>query len=387
MGGPGAEKRKEEKGESKKKLSFPTELIWWIFLQIPLWYLQLLGEPEKEGWLIKKGGIGGALTKRWFVLIGPLLFYFSSEAADSRAKGVVPLYESEVMEHTVPDKELQKYEKKSQKGGLRLGSCWAIRTRMREFVISSDTSAERSEWMKACEENGALQIEDDGNNAKTSIAMLRKLLLPGDAMRKELEQMLGGSERGKALTLPPEGTENQEDDDEVEENAPGYGSVLVGGETDDGAVLGNSEWRFDPYLRMLRSVELETDGKWPFGRLEQGLAINVQYSWNEGKLSPMEGSGSKGHWDGRVFRWYCLPHGSPRLVYEYSYVESSRRFESDNGELPVWVLDDDVMRNFNGVNVREFPDIAVDGNVPAIVALVVAMHKFQWKCEGQWSSK
>jgi hypothetical protein len=73
-----------EKGGEKKDFVELWENI--ASKNIPLWYLQLLGGPEKEGWLIKKGGIGGALTKRWFVLVGPLLFYFSSEQSDSRAK-------------------------------------------------------------------------------------------------------------------------------------------------------------------------------------------------------------------------------------------------------------------------------------------------------------
>jgi hypothetical protein len=145
--------------------------------------LQLLGLPEKEGWLIKKGGIGGALTKRWFVLIGPLLFYFSSEQSDSRAKGVVPLYEAEVVPYIVPEKELQKYDKKSQKGGLRIGHCWAVKTRLREFVISCDASNERDEWIAACTINSELQLEEDSANPKLSITMLRKLLWSSDQVR------------------------------------------------------------------------------------------------------------------------------------------------------------------------------------------------------------
>ena len=78
----------------------------------------------------------------------------------------MPLHESEVVEYVVPEKEMQKYDKKSQKGGLKIGHCWAIRTRMREFVISSDTTEDRSAWIEACEKNSTLVIYDDGPEPK-----------------------------------------------------------------------------------------------------------------------------------------------------------------------------------------------------------------------------
>ncbi len=89
-----------------------------------------------------------------------------------------------MLEYTVPEKELQKYEKKAQKGGLKLGYCWAIQTRMREFVISCDTKEARDEWISASFSNSELTIEETHSNPKQSLTVLRKLLLPAEQMRK-----------------------------------------------------------------------------------------------------------------------------------------------------------------------------------------------------------
>lgn len=340
-----------------------------------------MGEPEKEGWLIKKGGIGGALTKRWFVLIGPLLFYFSSESTDSRAKGVVPLYESEVSEHVVPEKELQKYDKKSQKGGLRIGYCWSVRTRMREFVISSDSAADRKDWMAACAANAALPIEEDGSNPKQSFSTLRKLLVSADQMRKELE-LMSASKRARPLSLPPAGAPLLPVGDLSPLGSP---ASSPRDEESSGCLLDNA-WRYDPQHGTLKTFDLKTDGSWPFSQEERGLYIDVQYSWTGSKLRPLVGSGTRAEWDGQVFRLSCFPKHQARLVCEYTYLESSRRFEPVNSpKLPIWVLENNVLRNFNGVNVREFPDIPLDGSVPPWIALTVALHHFQWKCEARWS--
>ena len=352
---------------------------------VPLWYLQLLGEPEKEGWLVKKGGIGGALTKRWFVLIGPLLFYFSSEQSDSRAKGVVPLCGAEVLPYAVPDKELQKYEKKAQKGGLKIGLCWAIKTRMREFVISCDTSAARDEWVAASVANSELVIEETADNPKQSIAALRKLLLPPEQMRKELETSLGAGRRDKAPFIPPLSAVNS--------NAPETASPVAsppGSPRDEpctGALLGGG-WRFDAESNALLAWDLKTDGTWPFDGEESGVQVTCRYAWTGSKLRAVAGSGSRGEWDGRVFRWSCATRsGGFRPVYEYAWNEGSRRFEplpQGSTALPVWSLLPGALKNASFTNVRDFPDVAIEhGTVAPPIALAVAMHKYQWKQEAQ----
>ncbi len=354
---------------------------------IPLWYLQLLGEPEKEGWLVKKGGIGGALTKRWFVLIGPLLFYFSSETSDSRAKGVVPLCGSEVLPYVVPDKELSKYDKKAQKGGLKIGMCWAIKTRMREFVISCDTAALRDEWIAASVANSELLIEEMADDPKQSIAVLRKLLLPPEQMRKELESVLGGSRRDKIPIIPP-----------LISSAGGAGgpeaaspsSSPPGSPRDEamtGALLGGA-WRYDAESNVLSAYDVKTDGTWPFDTEERGLYVTCRYTWNGAKLRAVEGSGSRGEWDGKTFKWSCAgKNGEHRAVYEYQWVESKKRLEPmppGNTALPAWAMMPGVLKNASFTNVREFADVAIEhGTVIPVIALAVAMHKYQWKVEAQ----
>jgi hypothetical protein len=352
---------------------------------VPLWYLQLLGEPEKEGWLVKKGGIGGKLTKRWFVLIGPLLFYFSSEQSDSRAKGVVPLYESEVLTYAVPDKELQKYEKKAQKGGPKIGLCWAIKTRMREFVISCDTSGARDEWIAASVANSELVMEETSDNPKQSIATLRKLLLPPEQMRKELESSLGGGRRDKAPIIPPLSALNNNGPEVASPTTSPLGSPRE--ETVTGALLGGG-WRFDAESNVLIAWDLKTDSTWPFEKEEPGLYVTCRYTWSGTKLRALAGSGSRGEWDGRVFRWSCATRlGGFRPVFEYSWNEGSRRFEPlphGSTALPTWSMLPGALKNSSFTNVREFPDLAIElGSVPPPVALAVAMHKYQWKQEAQ----
>ena len=292
---------------------------------IPLWYLQLLGAPEKEGWLVKKGGIGGALTKRWFVLIGPLLFYYSSDQSDARAKGVVPLCGAEIALHTVPDKELAKYEKKAQKGGLKIGLCWTIKTRMREFVISCDTTALRDEWTSACFNNSEVALEETCDNPKYSLVMLRKLLLPSDQMRKELETMLGGSSGGgggvvgsaKRPMIPPlspRGGPSAASDASSPLSSPS-GSPRE--EQVTGGLLGGA-WRFDADTNVLSAYEVKTDGSWPFDQEVNGLFVTCRYLWTGSKLRAEAGSASRGEWNGRSFKWSCSSKsGASRLVYEY----------------------------------------------------------------------
>jgi hypothetical protein len=93
-----------------------------------------------------------------------------------------------------------------ERGGLKLGYCWAIQTRVREFVISCDTKEARDEWIAASFANSELVIEETHDNPLQSIATLRKLLLPPEQMRKELESAAdsAGPTAGKTpLVIPP----------------------------------------------------------------------------------------------------------------------------------------------------------------------------------------
>lgn len=160
---------------------------------VPLWYLQLLGEPDKQGFFVKKGGIGGKLTKRWFVLCGTLLFYFSNQQTEARAKGVVPLSGCEVdPNYEVDPKEASKYSKKADKGGISLGFCWAIKTRMREFVFSCDTEEERREWTAVCQQNSEIAVQEQE---------IRKLLWPPEQVRKELENSVTSKGTSKPVAI------------------------------------------------------------------------------------------------------------------------------------------------------------------------------------------
>lgn len=77
----------------------------------------------------------------------------------------MPLHGADICEYDVPEKEASKYDKKSAKGGLRIGYCWAVRTRMREFVISCETVDERDAWIKACQIKSDLPLTEEETEA------------------------------------------------------------------------------------------------------------------------------------------------------------------------------------------------------------------------------
>ena len=121
------------------------------------------------------------------------------------------------------------------------------------------------------------------------------------------------------------------------------------------------------------------------------MFVTCRYSWTGSKLRALVGSGSRGDWDGKTFKWSCSnSSGNARLLYSYVWVENTRRFEpvGGNTSLPVWHVTPTALKNASFTNVREFSDVSIDhGSVPNVVALAVAMHKWQWKQEGLgWES-
>lgn len=172
---------------------------------------------------------------------------------------------------------------------------------------------------------------------------------------------------------------------------------------------------------------MKTDGSWPFVHEEEGLPVTVRYSWTSGaKLRPIEGTASRGDWDGKTFKWrleaaivvLCLgltfrlfpvarvPTGLDRCIRTCGWrrlVGSSPRetllflsgislrqlskTQSENDKLGCrcylgfCMFAEILLSSFT--NVREFPDVSIEyGTVPLPVALAVAMHKWQWKQEG-----
>jgi hypothetical protein len=144
-------------------------------------------------------------------------------------------------------------------------------------------------------------------------------------------------------------------------------------------------WRYDAYQNVLKSYNVKTTGAWPFEQLETGLVIDCQYDWNGSELTAIDGSGSRGDFDGKRFKMYCCPKGQSRLVFEYEYKELGKRFEPVGApHLPVWVMNESSFKNVNGVSQEEFPDLLIEGSIPAAMGLVAAMHNYQWKQEGTW---
>lgn len=162
---------------------------------------------------------------------------------------------------------------------------------------------------------------------------------------------------------------------------------LVSGFEEGGTMNG---WKFDD--GMLKSFDIKTDGTWPFVDDEHGLFINCQYSWSGTKLRPREGSGSKGDWNGKLFRWSCFPLGAFHPLYEYSYDEKTQCFRPSaanvQDELPVWELTNNgtLLKNASGAQPQLFKDVLIDGSVPPVLALAVGMHKWQWLREGELTS-
>lgn len=105
----------------------------------------MLGEPEKIGYLVKKGGMSSSLTKRIFYLYGIWLFYFSNDNEDARAKGIIPIKGSTVSIYELNDKD----KKKNEKSQVKLQNCMSIKTKIpREYVLSCPTEVKNTKRFK-----------------------------------------------------------------------------------------------------------------------------------------------------------------------------------------------------------------------------------------------
>lgn len=115
----------------------------------------LLYPPRITGWLVKKAGVGvGKLDRRFFVLSGPLCFYFKTNEGRARAKGIIPVLGAEV-EVVTP-----KMEKPNSKG-LVLQHCFVIRTRTRDYLMSAESAEVRDEWVSCCQYEARAKFDRD----------------------------------------------------------------------------------------------------------------------------------------------------------------------------------------------------------------------------------
>lgn len=133
----------------------------------------------------------------------------------------------------------------------------------------------------------------------------------------------------------------------------------------------------------MRTYDVKTNGTWPFVDDEPGLYINCQYSWDGNELVAKEGSGSKGDFEGNVFRWFCFPLGGFHLLYSYKWDSKNQKFIPTDTEddIPTWILQNNTLKMENPND--QFQDLTIEGDIPPPIILAIAMHSWQWKREGE----
>jgi len=93
--------------------------------------------PERQGWLHKEGKKTSKFNKRWFKLSNGMLSYFKAQK-DTKARGTISLISASAIKGDVVRKGRD--------------NCFEIVTGSRVYCFSADTPEERTEWVKACQE-------------------------------------------------------------------------------------------------------------------------------------------------------------------------------------------------------------------------------------------
>jgi len=378
----------------------------WTELQnkhFPLSALDLIAKDgserfDKEGWLLKRGGMKKGLTSRYFVLSGTFLYYFTDDKRTSRCKGIVPLFKATVEAIELSDAEKAKLKSKGvAKAGEKTKTvlepkfCLKISTKVREYLLSADTEVSRNQWVDLLKKNSSLvlpstapQVSDTEERIQ-SIDFLQKLLLPPKALEAEIGfvsyKNRKTSETGKTPTAADTSSaEPKETSSESKPDSPATDKKKSKDDWVNGFAGGQiGDWEYKDGL--LRTITLTTDGSWPFKEEGKGLNINCQYTWDGEEIMAKEGTGSKGEWDGKCITWYALPLGEYCGVYQYRWIEDEQVWQPEDSmeELPKWnYVDGEAITPDNKV---KFNEVAIKGSVPPIIALVVAMHKWQWEME------
>ena len=142
------------------------------------------------------------------------------------------------------------------------------------------------------------------------------------------------------------------------------GAGLVGG------------WRYEDGV--LKTYEVRTEGEWPFEDEQRDLLINVKYRFDGKRVVAVEGSASKGELTGSMFKWSCKTGSQEHLLYEYVWDEESMEFNPTSAyakDLPVWEVGPHIIKNAQGMDGKTFPNCFVEGSLPPVICLVVAMHR------------
>eukprot|EP01091_Cochliopodium_minus_P009770 TRINITY_DN247_c0_g1_i2.p1 TRINITY_DN247_c0_g1~~TRINITY_DN247_c0_g1_i2.p1 ORF type:complete len:385 (-),score=113.26 TRINITY_DN247_c0_g1_i2:19-1173(-) len=333
---------------------------------IPLWSLKIFGEPEKSGFLIKKGGMSSSLTKRIFHLYGLWLFYFSNENDDARAKGIIPIKGAIASKYELNEKD----KKKNEKSASKLQHCISIKTNIpREYVLSCSSEKERDEWIEIIQQQSNKVMSKTGKGGYSE-ELIKKLLGTTEDVKNEIEKKKDHKHKN-----------NSNGNDSPKESPTEKKKNLFFDDYQGGTANG---WVYENN-GILRTFDVKTNGTWPFIDDEPGLYINCQYSWDGYSLKAREGSGSKGEFDGKVFNWYCFPMGGFHLLYSYQWDEVNRKFipKDTKENIPTWILDDTSIKMETPND--QFQDLIIEGHIPPPIILSIAMHSWQWKREGEIS--
>jgi hypothetical protein len=100
------------------------------------------------------GGLGARLHQRFFSLVGPLMFYFTSDDPSSRAKGLIAIHDTNIQVYDPSEKDL-----KSETEEFKLTFCFVIKTKTRRFLISCESREDRDAWIEACVANSKLPLD------------------------------------------------------------------------------------------------------------------------------------------------------------------------------------------------------------------------------------
>ncbi|XP_006812869.2 unconventional myosin-X-like, partial [Saccoglossus kowalevskii] len=145
---------------------------WFVLRDDNLMWFKAKQEALKSGWLMKKGGGTGTLSrrnwkKRWFVLKDTLLVYYDSDAESAKLLGKIDIRAAKDIVDASSARE----------------NALNIVTYSRVYHIVADTADECSEWysilMKVfrCKYNELKDLQDEQANPKNAIGSLDVALI------------------------------------------------------------------------------------------------------------------------------------------------------------------------------------------------------------------
>ncbi|XP_070564817.1 unconventional myosin-X-like [Ptychodera flava] len=145
---------------------------WFVLRDNTLMWFKAKQEALKSGWLLKKGGGTGTLSrrnwkKRWFVLKDTILSYYDSDAENAKQLGRIDIRAAKDIVDASSDRE----------------NALNIVTYSRTYYLVADTADDCSEWyailMKVlkCKYDELKDLEDEQANPKNAIGSLDVALI------------------------------------------------------------------------------------------------------------------------------------------------------------------------------------------------------------------